>query len=262
MHIARLALILAVFLAPNARADEKPVWLVHVPGMGGEMPIDHLVTRGMVDGGLDAEVMIFDWTGNDRGPVALAQMKRHATQSSLLADLIVRHVREHPNQRVIVTAHSAGTGIVAWALEKLPEDVMVDDIVFIAAALSPEFDLSLALRHVRNKVYAFNSELDYIVLSVGTKMFGTIDRLQVAAAGMVGFKAPGTADAAQYEKLVQFPYDEDWVRFGNGGEHIGAMMRPFAKNVIARVLLGKGLPPRATTRPSTLPSTQPTTKRQ
>ena len=41
------------------------------------------------------------------------------------------------------------------------------------------------------------------------------------------------------------------LRFGNNGEHIGAMTRSFARNVIARVLKGEGLPPRATTLPTT-----------
>ena len=86
-----------------------------------------------------------------------------------------------------------------------------------------------------------------------------MDRVNTDAAGRVGFVAE-TADAKQYEKLEQFPYDSDWLRFNNPGDHIGPMMRSFSKNVVASVLLGKGVPPRATTQPSTRAATQPATQ--
>jgi pimeloyl-ACP methyl ester carboxylesterase len=243
--------------SPEQRAT--PAWLLHVPGMGGKMVIDRLLTSGLLEGGIEAKLEIFDWTGEDRGPIALVQVARHETQSTLLAKKIEAYVRDNPNQQVIITCHSAGAGIVVWALEKLPDDVMIDDLVMISSALSPQYDLSKALRHVRHRAYAFNSSLDTLILSVGTKMLGTVDRVKGDAAGLNGYVMPETADKSQYAKLEQIPYDADWMRFDNNGEHIGPMMRPFAKNVIARVVLGKGLPPRATTAPATRPTATPTT---
>ena len=224
------------------------------------MRIDHMFTSGLLAGGIDADLEIYDWTGTDRGMIALMQSKRHAEQSTIVAKMIEKHVRENPNQKVMITGHSAGTGIAIWALEKLPDDVKVDDVVLMASALSPKYDLSKALRHVRGKVYAFNSALDVLILSVGTKGFGTVDRVKTDAAGRVGFEMPESADKEQYAKLKQVPYDPDWLRFNNPGDHIGPMMRSFSRNVVARVLLGQGLPPRATTQPATVPSvpsTQP-----
>ena len=237
------------------RAERADHWLLHLPGMGGLMRIDQNVTQGVVAGlkqdGVEPAVEIYDWTGPARGLAALTQVDRHREQSQIVADMIIKHRRANPDGRITITAHSAGTGVIAFALERLPDDVMVDEVVMIASALSPEYDLSPALRHVRGRVYAFNSDLDTIVLGAGTRVFGTVDRIKVDAAGRVGFRAPASpVDARQYEKLEQFPYDADWMRFGNNGEHIGAMTRSFARNVIARVLLGKGPPPRATTRPA------------
>lgn len=254
-------LVVLIFCAPAfaqpATNPSDKAWLLHLPGIGGEMRIDHTFTQGLAQGGVNAEIEIYDWTGTDRGMVALMQTKRHAEQSSIVATMIEKRVRENPNQKIIVTGHSAGTGIAVWALEKLPEDVMIDDLVLVASALSPTYDLSKALRHVRGKVYAFNSTLDVIILSVGTKGFGTVDRVKSVAAGLVGFEMPETGDKEQYAKLTQFPYDSDWLRFNNAGEHIGPMMRSFSRNVVARVLLGKGLPPRATTQSASAPSTVP-----
>jgi hypothetical protein len=73
-------------------------------------------------------------------------------------------------------------------------------------------------------------------------MFGTVDRLKVEAAGKVGFTLPAGADARQYAKLKQFSYDPAWMRFGNLGDHVGVMMRPFARNVVSVVLQTGELP--------------------
>jgi hypothetical protein len=228
------------------------------------MRIDRNVTQGMSLGlkqlGVEAEVQIYDWTGIDRGIAALANVTRHQEQARLVAEMLTRRYRADPSVKIIVSTHSAGTGIIVWALEQLPDDVMIDELVLLASALSPEYDLSRALRHVRNGAYSFNSELDTIVLGAGTRAFGTVDRMKVDAAGKVGFRKPANAtDPEQYRKLHQFPYDADWMRFDNNGEHIGSMTRAFARSVIAPVVLGKGPPPRATTQPGPPPiATQPT----
>ncbi len=230
----------------------QPVgWLFHLPGIGGHMRIDRTLTAGLLDAGVPgSETQIYDWTGVDRGLIALGNPKRHAEQSKIVADLLLTHIRAHPNEHVTFTSHSAGTGIAVWALEQLPDTVQVDDFVMIASALSPDYDLSKALRHVRHRAYAFNSLFDTVVLSVGTRLFGTVDRIPSDSAGLGGFTAPAGADMSEYSKLTQLPYDDDWSRFGDDGQHIGAMTREFACEVIGPVLLGKGVPHRAATEPS------------
>ena len=66
------------------------------------------------------------------------------------------------------------SGIAAWALEKLPDDIVIDNWVQMQSALSPDYDLSKALAHVRH-AYSFYSDLDAIVLGTGTRTVGTID---------------------------------------------------------------------------------------
>ncbi|MBC8107696.1 MAG: hypothetical protein H7Z14_13980 [Anaerolineae bacterium] len=261
-----LSILLILIGCSSAIAQDrnapKPTWLLHLPGIAGEMRIDHMFTQGLLGGGVDADLEIYDWTGTDRGMIALMQTKRHQEQSTIVAQLIEKRVREHPGQRITITGHSAGTGIAVWALEKLPDDVMVDDLVMMASALSPQYDLTKALKHVRGQAIAFNSTLDVLILGAGTKGLGTVDRVKTDGAGRVGFEMPASGDKEQYTKLKQYPYDGDWLRFNNPGDHIGPMMRSFSKNVVASVILGKGVPPRATTlpstRPTTIPSTQPT----
>jgi hypothetical protein len=121
-----------------------------------------------------------------------------------------------------------------------------------APALSPDFDLSNALRHVVHKAYAFTSPYDMIVLSTGTKLFGTVDGVKCEAAGLNGFVCPRTADEEQYKKLCPQPYNKAWaIKYGNVGSHICSMRPKFAKDYVATLFL-TGAPP-----PDANPTTQP-----
>ncbi|MCS7072135.1 MAG: hypothetical protein NZM00_11555, partial [Anaerolinea sp.] len=215
--------------------------LFHLPGIGGHRLPDITLTRGLLAGGLEAEIYIYDWTGDDEGLNALTNTHRHAQQSGIVAGKLAEVARRQPQRRIILTSHSGGAGIAAWALERLPPDVQVDTWLMIAPAVSPDFDLSRALAHVRGRAYSFNSSLDP-VLGFGTRNFGTIDRVKTESAGRNGFVRPPGADEAQYQKLVQFPYDPAWVRLGHPGEHIGATSYTFARRIIAPLLLSGQLP--------------------
>lgn len=238
---------------PVTGGDEQP-FLLHLPGIGGHRWPDEMLTQGLLAGGIEAEVYIYDWTGQDEGLNALTNSSRHEAQARVVADLIAGVARAQPRRPIIVTCHSGGAGIAAWAIGQLPDDVRVRQWVLVAPALSPQFDLSPALAHVSGRAYAFLSSLDPIN-GWGTRNFGTIDRVNTDAAGRVGFEVP--ADGGAYEKLTQIPYDRAWMRAGNAGDHIGGMMKPFARRVIAPLLRTGELPkiepaPRstATTRPA------------
>ena len=111
------------------------------------------------------------------------------------------------------------------------------------------------------KAYLYSSLKDELILGVGCRACGTMDGEKTDAAGRVGFVRPDTADATQYDKLVQTPYDPAWERYFNFGDHIGPMARPFAAVVLAPLLRGAeaGGPSDLTFRVlSPGPSTRPT----
>jgi hypothetical protein len=215
---------------------------LHLNGIGGYRFIDKYMLVGMQDGGLTGDVRAYDWTGHDVGLGALLVDSRHREQSQKVAEIITTVAREQPGRRITLSCHSAGAGIVCWALEQLPDDVNVDSIIMLAPALSPQFDLSPALRHVTRKIYAFYSPYDGAVLGLGTKMFGTVDGVKAEASGKVGFTMPKSADPEQYRKLVQVPYDSAWIKLGNIGDHIGPMSRGFSREVLAPLMLTGNLP--------------------
>ena len=205
----------------------------HLPGISGEMSIDRTLRRGLINAGIAPSVQIVQWVGVRRGLPALGDIVENKRQAKQLAAQITDIYRQDPRTPIILTSHSGGTGVAVWALEDLPDDVRVDTLVMIASALSPGYDLSHALAHVRQAV-SLNSVHDNLLLDVGTRTFGTIDRQKVSAAGYAGFVMPRTADASQYEKLTQHAYDPAWVQYGNYGDHVGPMTVPFTREVIAR----------------------------
>jgi pimeloyl-ACP methyl ester carboxylesterase len=243
MSLAPLAGMVDARSADGASATTEPAMqLLHLPGIGGECAIDHTLLEGLSDGGLRANVRIYDWTGPDRGLLALADVRRHREQAQKVAELLIEMRRAHPNDRIVLTGHSGGAGLAAWALESLPADVRIDEWLMLAPALSPGYDLSKALRHVTGRAFAFCSERDIYVLGTGTRMFGTIDRVNVEAAGKVGFERPPGADRAMYAKLTNIFYIDDWARLGNDGDHLGALGRSFSRKFLAPTLIGGRLP--------------------
>ena len=212
--------------------------LLHLPGIGGRRWTDNQMSLGFRDAGFTGELQIYDWTGESAGLGALRDYKRNQREAQKVADYITERVHTQPNVHIILTGHSGGTGIAIWALEKLAPDVKIDEVVLLASALSPGYDLSKALSHVRGNCYSFCSENDVLVLCTGTKLLGTIDGKKTEAAGNFGFIFPKTGDARQYEKMIQKPYDKSWMElYGNLGDHMGCMTRPFAEKIIAPLFL-------------------------
>lgn len=221
---------------PVAESPPPPPVLIHLPGIGGEMSIDHHLVNGLRDGGVADSYQIIDWTGSDRGPRALGNLKRHREQAERVAKKIEAIYRADPRTPIILVGHSAGTGIAVWALEDLPPEVHIRTLLMLASALSPQYDLTAALRHVDGHAMALYSDHDAIILGAGTTVFGTFDRVKTPAAGFVGFQVPRHGKTKEYDKLIQLPYDPDWAKLGNPGDHIGPTGRRFAKAVLAPLL--------------------------
>jgi pimeloyl-ACP methyl ester carboxylesterase len=226
------AAILVLLFVSSARAT----WLLHLPGIAGSQRLDAGFVSALKQAGVTDAVEIYDWTDGRPGLASLFAYDGNRRQARVVARQLARYRANHPAEPIILTCHSGGAGIAVWALEALPEGVRIDTLVMVAPALSPGYDLSKALSHVRGRAIVFSSTYDDLILGWGTTIFGTIDRLHVSAAGRFGFVRPGVADAGQYAKLVPVPYDAAWLLLGNLGDHIGPMFRPFAREVIAPML--------------------------
>jgi pimeloyl-ACP methyl ester carboxylesterase len=168
-------------------------------------------------------------------------MQRHKLQAQHAADILTAQFDADPHRTIYLTSHSGGGGIAIWALEDLPPRVKIQTLVMMSPAVSPRYDLSLALSHVNGRAYVFSS-LDDPVLGLGCRMFGTIDGVKTDAAGRVGFVRPPGGDPKQYEKLVPIPYNPNWVYVDDYGDHVGGMNRVFARKMLVPLLLTGRMP--------------------
>jgi alpha-beta hydrolase superfamily lysophospholipase len=213
---------------PPVEAPKQRVGFVvlHVPGISGYQRLDAEFLRALSQELGDAKTQFFDWPGKDKaGLNALLHPTLSRDKAKELATIITQLSTDHPHSNIVITSHSGGCGVTAWALEQLPAGVRVQQWIQIQSALSPGYDLTPALRHV-DLAQNFYSPYDDIVLGTGTRTMGTIDRVRTDAAGKVGF-------SREYPNLTQVPYDRAWIEHGNYGDHIGSMMPRFAKNVLA-----------------------------
>ena len=144
----------------------------------------------------------------------------------------------HPGTPVFLVGKSGGSGLAIQALELLPE-AAVECAVLLSPAVSPTYDLSRALRAVRREMVVYWSPLDVVVLGLGTRVFGTIDRVRTVSAGLVGFRRPGSLDAsgrAQYAKLRQVRWQAAMVRTWYFGGHMGPDSPAFLRKYVVPLL--------------------------
>src|SRR5262245_3578508 len=104
-----IVMILLALLTSSALARDAPAtqpYLLHLPGIGGHLAIDDNLVAGLKQGGVEGWLQIYDWTGTDRGLIALLQDKRHEQQSTGVAEFITKRCREYPGVRITITSHS------------------------------------------------------------------------------------------------------------------------------------------------------------
>src|SRR5205807_9495687 len=93
-------------------------------------------------------------------------------------------------------------------------------------------------RH-RREMVVFWSPLDAIVLGLGTRIFGTIDRIRSVSAGFVGFRPPVSLDdtqRAQYAKLRQVRWQPGMASTGYLGGHVGTDIPAFLRKYVVPLL--------------------------
>jgi pimeloyl-ACP methyl ester carboxylesterase len=184
-------------------------------------------------------VRVVTWGhGFGRWHADLTNAENRDLRAREIADEVEAFRDRKPGAPAYLVGKSGGTGLVVKALEHLPDDA-VEAAVLLSPALSPTYDLSRALRAVRREMVVFWSPLDVIVLGLGTRVFGTIDRIKTVSAGMVGFRPPpGLAEAqlALYGKLRQVRWHPNMATTGYLGGHVGPDSPAFLKKYVVPLL--------------------------
>lgn len=158
-------------------------------------------------------------------------------RSEELAALIRDYRTKHPQRKVYVIAKSAGTAPAVMALSQLEPDT-VDRAFLLSPAISPAFDLTLALGATKQELYSYWSPHDHFWLGLGTSLFGTADGVPCRAAGLTGFKRPEDPQKnLHYAKLREIEWTPSMLLQGHLGGHPGNSMPPFIRKYVLPLLI-------------------------
>ena len=176
--------------------------------------------------------------GLGRWHVDLTDVANHEAQAEAIAAEARASLVARPEAPVFLVGKSGGSGVVVRALERLPEG-SIERAVLVAPALSPGYDLRRALGAVRREMVAFWSPLDLVVLGLGTRVFGTVDRVRGVSAGLVGFRPPTDLDEAgraAYARLRQVRWHPRMAPTGYWGGHVGPDSPAFLRRYVLPLL--------------------------
>jgi hypothetical protein len=250
-------IVLAAAVAGCALSDPRPdveqclpegyVFYIDGAGGGGLFNWSGGVRQGLRDAGYNGFGEMFTWqTG--LGPIAdqIASVDYKRLKARDLVRLIEGHRRVCAEDPIHIISLSAGSAIAVYALEQMPDDQYVDNVVMLGASISADHDLGPALRHVRGRLYVFTSSTD-AVLGALVPLVGTADDVSGGqAAGLEGFHVPPGASAETRrlyaEKVQAVPWRPEFGDSGNFGGHLDSVSAPFIRDHVARLIMG-GPPP-------------------
>ncbi len=222
-----------------ARMERGYYYYLDGAGGGGITNWSGGVRRGLQRGGYDGSGEMYTWqTGLGALADQTAGNRYKRKKAGALARRLVEYRRQHPDAAVTMIGLSAGTALTVFALESLPEDVMVENVFLLSGSLSATYDLTEALGHVRGKMYVTTSPRD-AVLTALVPLAGTADRGSgtTATIGVQGPQLPHGASAEArrvYDsKLVVMPWRSEFARYGNFGGHTDTVSALFIERYVA-----------------------------
>jgi pimeloyl-ACP methyl ester carboxylesterase len=237
---ALILLMLPVGAPAAVPGGARPGVVFVAGGIGGMDPLQVWAPLAFDWAGVPHEVCVFEWThGVGRPFLDLCDHDDLLAQARKLADAVARVKAQAPDRPVYLVGHSAGAGLCLAAAELLPPG-HVERVVLLSAAVSAEYDLRPALRRTTREIVSFHSTFDRVNLHLGTTLFGTVDRVFGAAAGLDGFRPPEGIDEegrCLYGRLVQVGWGPECLLEGHGGWHHSTTMPGFLALQVAPWLM-------------------------
>jgi hypothetical protein len=221
--------------------DREVLFLVD--GVGGFQAAPLMVRRALRKEGVTLGTVLFVWQYGLVGEVwtDLMWLRRNRVMGARLARKLLAFRRAHPRTVIHLVAFSGGAGIAVFACERLRGRRIIDTLILACPALSPAYNLGPALQEV-HRCYALVSERDILILGLGTRIFGTIDRRFLASAGKVGFCIPGgipPQNLRAYQRLLEVPWSPSFTRDGHYGGHTSWAGETFLRRHLPGMLRGE-----------------------
>jgi hypothetical protein len=224
-------LLLNVVYGDEIAADQNPSTqqgiVFYVCGAGGGSFLSSWapgVRKGIQDSGRQIEFREFIW---QTGLGVLADQTSSVTykrsKANKLAQSIIDYKKEYPERPVSLIGLSAGTAIVIYTLEALPEECAVDHVILLGSSIGANYDITSALMRVKDNMVVFTSAKDEI-LTVFVPITGSADRKYVGTdlVGICGFHQPGMMDEVKqnlYKKVRTIAWQPIFAEVGDNGGH-------------------------------------------
>ena len=166
--------------------------VIVLTGIHGRLWLSENICHGLVDGGVNQAIEIYDWTyhGQFLPFYNLGAMERNHRVARQIAAHVHAYLEDYPGRPVTLVGYSGGGPLAVWTAESLPQGDPLDGIVLLSAPLVPDYDLRPALSASRKGIVGFYSEKDRVYLALGTLIFGTMDKHHRVSAGNLGFVDP------------------------------------------------------------------------
>lgn len=188
---------------------------------------------GLRDAGFEGRFLYWPWHTWWQGTLVLPAILTRGLlerEARKLADFITDRRREYPHRPIYLMGYSCGAFVAVRALELLDEAVQVDAAAMLAGAFDPGRDLSPACARVSGAMVVTSSLADWLIIGLGTLVFGTADRKHSFSAGMVGLSRQDEAG------IVEIRWRPRMIRSGHSGSHFGASARGFIARHVATAM--------------------------
>ncbi len=235
---------------PNREARMQYGYVYYLDGAGGGTAKKNWaegVREGFLQAGYRGAGEMFSWeTGKGLLADQDASVAYKRTKAKALAIEIQKQTAAFPSAPVDILGFSAGTAEAIFALEYLPENVQVQNVVLLGASISENYNLTKALQHVRGHLYIYTSTRD-MMLGFLMPFTGTADRkFDDPGAGIRGFILPKGATAKTRklyaDKIVTIHWTKKLEADGDYGHHFNNINMEFIRDHVAPLLMGKTVP--------------------
>ena len=188
------------------------------------------VKRGLRQGGYEGRFEEFGWS-SFLAPVDHLLIARAGGRAAALARKIERIRESDPEGPIHLIGLSAGTAVLAAALEQLNDGVMVDNVVLLSSSISARRDLRRVLGHVRGHLYVTVSLRDRMLAVMSVNADGGPGP-PAGRTGVLTPRALDRSDRTPYRKVVNLPWRPAYAGFGWNGGHTGVTSPKFIEAVL------------------------------
>jgi len=209
--------------------------VIVLPGIEGRSVLNEDIARGLIAGGVNWAVEIQDWTSSWGPLYNLRASERNHKQARLLYERIQRYRHAFPHRPVMLLGHSGGGAIAIWTAEAFDQRESLEGLILVNASISREYDLTDALNKTRRGIVSYYSAQDWMLLGVGTTVYGTMDGSHSVSAGKEGFLVPTDLPRA-YDKLYQVGWTKQMAKAGHRGGHFSSADAHFVAQFIAPLI--------------------------